>query len=105
MFNQLHADELQRESSGLRPMNGPAETWTIPSDEHLYGRWLRVPKSDNIAFLRDQPVLIQVDRAGRAVRPRGEEVMAEQDEETRRAGRTPEQDYIIVHVISQKCCH
>ncbi|CAE6447141.1 unnamed protein product [Rhizoctonia solani] len=98
MFNQLHADELQRESRGLRPMNGPAETWTIPSDEHLYGRWLRVPKSDNIAFLRDQPVLIQVDRAGRAVRPRGEEVMAEQDEETRRAGRTPEQDYIIVHV-------
>ncbi|CUA78051.1 E3 ubiquitin-protein ligase MARCH6 [Rhizoctonia solani] len=98
MFNQLHADELQRESSGLRPMNGPAETWTIPSDEHLYGRWLRVPKSDNIAFLRDQPVLIQVDRAGRAVRQRGEEVMAEQDEETRRAGRTPEQDYIIVHV-------
>ncbi|CAE6440306.1 unnamed protein product [Rhizoctonia solani] len=98
MFNQLHADELQRESSGLRPMNGPAETWTIPSDEHLYGRWLRVPKSDNIAFLRDQPVLIQVDRAGRAVRPRGEEVMVEQDEETRRAGRTPEQDYIIVHV-------
>ncbi|KAH7335166.1 hypothetical protein B0J17DRAFT_668903 [Rhizoctonia solani] len=98
MFNQLHADELQRESKALRPMHGPAETWTIPSDEHLYGRWLRVPKSDNIAFLRDQPVLIQVDRAGRAVRQRGEEVMAEQDEETRRAGRTPEQDYIIVHV-------
>ncbi|CAE6382190.1 unnamed protein product [Rhizoctonia solani] len=97
MFNQLHADELQRESRGLRPMNGPAETWTIPSDEHLYGRWLRVPKSDNIAFLRDQPVLIEVNRAGQAVRPRGEEVMAEQDEETRRAGRTPEQDYIIVH--------
>ncbi|CAE6474360.1 unnamed protein product [Rhizoctonia solani] len=98
MFNQLHADELQRESKALRPMHGPAETWTIPSDEHLYGRWLRVPKSDNIAFLRDQPVLIQVDHSGRAVRQRGEEVMAEQDEETRRAGRTPEQDYIIVHV-------
>ncbi|KAF8677376.1 hypothetical protein RHS04_05713 [Rhizoctonia solani] len=98
MFNQLHADELQRESRGLRPMNGPAETWTIPSDEHLYGRWLRVPKSDNIAFLRDQPVLIEVNHAGQAVRPRGEEVMAQQDEETRRAGRTPEQDYIIVHV-------
>ncbi|CAE6401941.1 unnamed protein product, partial [Rhizoctonia solani] len=97
MFNQLHADELQRESRGLRSINGPAETWTIPSDEHLYGRWLRVPKSDNIAFLRDQPVLIEVNRAGQAVRPRGEQVMAEQDEETRRAGRTPEQDYIIVH--------
>ncbi|KAJ1306920.1 hypothetical protein OPQ81_007903 [Rhizoctonia solani] len=98
MFNQLHADELQRESKIPRPMHGPADTWTIPSDEHLYGRWLRVPKSDNIAFLRDQPVLIQVNRAGEAVRPRGIEVMAEQDEETRRAGRTPEQDYIIVHV-------
>ncbi|CCO30876.1 E3 ubiquitin-protein ligase MARCH6 [Rhizoctonia solani AG-1 IB] len=35
MFNQLHADELQRESRGLRSINGPAETWTIPSDEHL----------------------------------------------------------------------
>ncbi|CAE6428946.1 unnamed protein product [Rhizoctonia solani] len=98
MFDQLHADELQRESKPLRPIRGPASSWTIPSDEHLYGRWLRVPKSDNIAFLRDQPVLIEVDRTGQAVRPRGQQVMAEQDEETRRAGRTPQQDYIIVHV-------
>ncbi|KAG8733382.1 hypothetical protein FRC11_006727 [Ceratobasidium sp. 423] len=98
MFDQLHADELQRESKALRPMRGPAATWTIPSDEHIYGRWLRVPKSDNIAFLHDQPVLIEVDRTGQAVRPRGQQVMAEQDEETRRAGRTPQQDYVIVHV-------
>lgn len=98
MFGKLYADELQRGSSGLRPMEEPAPGWAIPEEGEMYGRWLRVPKGDNIAFLRDAPVLIEVDRAGVAVRERGQEVMELQDQETRRAGRQPDQDYTIVHV-------
>jgi hypothetical protein len=98
MFGKLYADELQRESSGLRPVEGPTEGWTLPDEAQMYGRWLRVPKGDNIAFLRDAPVLIQVNHAGQAVKERGREVMEEQDQETRRAGRQPDQDYTIVHV-------
>ncbi|QRV88979.1 E3 ubiquitin-protein ligase MARCH6 [Ceratobasidium sp. AG-Ba] len=98
MFGKLYPDELVRESSVPRPMQNPGEGWTLPEEENMHGRWLRVPKSDNIAFLRDAPVLIEVDQTGQAKRDRGREVMAAQDEETRRAGRQPEQDYIIVHV-------
>ncbi|KAG8678728.1 hypothetical protein FRC08_017557, partial [Ceratobasidium sp. 394] len=98
MFGKLYADELSHESSAPRPMQEPGEGWALPEEGRLYGRWLRVPKGDNIAFLRDKPVLIEVDRGGQAVRERGREVMAAQDEETRRAGRQPEQDYTIVHV-------
>jgi len=98
MFGKLYADELQRESSGLRPVDGPTEGWTLPEEGQMYGRWLRVPKGDNIAFLRDAPVLVEVNHAGQAVRERGREVMEEQDQETRRAGRQPDQDYTIVHV-------
>ncbi|KAG9099960.1 hypothetical protein FRC06_004671 [Ceratobasidium sp. 370] len=98
MFGKLYADELSHESSAPRPMPEPGESWALPEEGRLYGRWLRVPKGDNIAFLRDEPVLIEVDQIGRAVRERGREVMAAQDEETRRAGRQPDQDYTIVHV-------
>lgn len=79
-------------------MEDPAPGWTIPDEKEMYGRWLRVPKGDNIAFLRDEPVLIEVDGSGRAVRERGQQVMELQDQETKRAGRQPDQDYTIVHV-------
>ncbi|KAG8692681.1 hypothetical protein FRC09_011037 [Ceratobasidium sp. 395] len=98
MFGKVYYDELSRESSVPRETQDPGQGWTHPGPGRMHGRWLRVPKGDNIAFLRDEPVLIEVDDSGRAVRERGREVMAAQDEETRRAGRQPEQDYTIVHV-------
>lgn len=69
----------------------------VPSRD---GGFRRAPAGDNIAFLRDKPALVPVDEEGKPLDETSREIIAAQDAEARRSGRSPAQDYTIVYVPS-----
>lgn len=62
------------------------------------GGFRRAPAGDNIAFLRDRPALVEVDKDGTPLDSNAHDILLAQDAETQQAGRNPQEDYTVVYV-------
>ncbi|KIJ55634.1 hypothetical protein M422DRAFT_199944 [Sphaerobolus stellatus SS14] len=98
MFGDRHPDEEftpQRSWKSYLPWHKDDSPVIVPPRD---GGFRRVPAGDNIAFLRDQPAMIQVDENGVPLSDRGKILKEAQDAEAIKSHRDPANDYAVVYI-------
>ncbi|GJJ11157.1 hypothetical protein Clacol_005388 [Clathrus columnatus] len=97
MFGERHPDEEYSTPWSWKKLFGLNEgkAVVVPGRD---GGFRRAPAGDNIAFLRDKPALVPIDEEGKPLDETGHDIIAAQDEEARRSGRNPAEDYTTVYV-------
>lgn len=67
-------------------------------DKEFDGSFRRVPAGDSIALPKDLRAIVAVDENGEALDDAGNDLIAAQDAEARKEGRSPTNDYTVVYV-------
>lgn len=72
--------------------------WGRPIGVTLDGTYRRVPNSDNIVLIKNEPATVEVDSLGQPIDENATRIMQLQDAETERQRRNVQEDYTVVYL-------